>query len=96
MNLQTLLDAVDQLPPDELKQLQRHIQQRQRELQETNTDARTAEARIAAMDAAIEQFREGLSEKELSDLLAAMSFKQKNLADLHTFDWLDDLPEDEH
>lgn len=95
MDLQTLLQAVDQLPSDDLRQLKHHIEEREHQLQQDQLTDRYTELNISALKDAIAEFREGLSEQELSELLAAMSMKIVNPSDLDMYNWLDDLPEDE-
>ncbi len=70
MTLQDVLKAVDRLSPDELRA---YLDQREgtpRPLDELN-----AEARARQLDAAFEQFREGLTQAELDEMTAAMSAK---------------------
>ncbi len=73
MDLQVLLKAIDQLPPDELDRLKRRVEERQGELQ---ANAHRVAEQMAALDSAVAEFREGLSDEKLSELLAAMNVKQ--------------------
>ena len=92
MTLQELLSALDNLSPDELEKVRQHIEERDKpaERERDNPDLW-----IAKLDQAIAEFREGLSEEDLAEITTAMNSEYVNPKDLHLFDWLDDIPEDE-
>jgi predicted DNA binding protein len=94
-DMDALFRAVDELSPDEFRQVYDYVRQRQqdRSHQPSNGDA---ESRLARIHAAIDKFREGLTDDQLKLLTEAMnvgySFPMK---DLSLFDWADELPEDQ-
>lgn len=91
-NLQTILAAIEQLEPQELRQVQRRID----EYLYRRPQNEDVETRLAELHAGLAAFREGLSPQRLDDLLLAISTKYAQpTKDLEMFDWIDDLPEDE-
>lgn len=96
-DLQALFKTIEELPREELERVGQFVEQRKRQISpiqlRINEDVET---RIAALHTALAEFREGLTEGELEELLLAMSTKfalpMKNLG---LFDWIDDLPEHE-
>lgn len=66
MSLEQLLQQVDQLTEDELRQLQEHVERRRRE---------AAEARSEKLMRAFEELREGLTEEQLDMLEWALKYK---------------------
>lgn len=72
-DLQDLFHTIEQLPPDELQQLYHFVGQRFDEINGIRRAVGTPEERIAALDAAVAEFRQGLSETELIELSAAMN-----------------------
>ena len=65
-DLQTLLEAIDELPAKELKQVKKAVEKREDELlhQPNPSTQEEIEQRIAQMNAALANFREGLTEEE--------------------------------
>lgn len=92
-DLQTIFEAIDRLPPDELEQVHNHVVER-RTLQKQIAEE-SVEERIAALNEAFAEMREGLSEAELAEMIEAMNSEYISPKDLHMYDWLDELPEDE-
>jgi DNA-binding PadR family transcriptional regulator len=90
IDLQTLYRTLDQLPLDELIQIQQYIEQRRREKTQ-----QTRAARITQLRAALDEFRAGTSEEEWSLIARAMNAEHLESDDSHLFGWLDDAPEDE-
>lgn len=64
MSLEQLLHQIDQLTGDELRQLQEHIERRRRE---------AAEERVRAFDEVVAALREGLTEQEIEEIIAAIN-----------------------
>jgi septation ring formation regulator EzrA len=71
MTLQDVLKAVDQLSPDELRELRAYLDQR--EGTPHPTEELSAETRARRLDAAVEALREGLTQAELDEMTAAMN-----------------------
>jgi hypothetical protein len=84
-DLQTLYQAIDRLKPDELAQLRDYIERRR------HMDTK---ARIAALKAALAEFREGISPAQWDEMAKAMNVENVEPEDPTLFDWIDDLPED--
>jgi hypothetical protein len=92
-DLQALFEAIDHLPPDELEQVHNHVMER-RTMQKQIAEE-SVEERIAALNRAFAEMREGLSKEELAEMIEAMNSEYISPKDLQMYDWLDDLPEDE-
>lgn len=69
MTIEEIYEVVDRLPPDDLRQLGCYIERKQDE----RLSDEVIETRIAELHAGLAEFREGLSENQLNDLLQAMS-----------------------
>lgn len=93
-DLQTLFEVIDQLPPDELEQVERHIEQRRQELNQVRVNSEDVEERIAALHKATENFWEGFTEVEVEEIVAAMNDEYIEPEDPGLFAWVDQLPED--
>lgn len=65
MSIDDLLEAVDQLNPDELRQLQQRITARRQQMSPDEV--------FATLQKAFADIREGLSEEELQDMVDAMN-----------------------
>jgi hypothetical protein len=70
MDLQALKEAVDQLPADEFQELKQHVDERAQQFQQKHDDVET---RIAALDEALAEFREGLTPEEWAEISQAMN-----------------------
>lgn len=64
MTLANLLEEIDRLSEEELRQIQEHIDRRRRE---------TAQARADALMEAIDKLREGLTEEQIEEMEQAMN-----------------------
>lgn len=92
-DLQTVLDAIDRLPPDELEQVQQRLEQRrasQKHVSEEDIDER-----IGALHKAVENFWEGFTDEEVDEIVAAMNSEYIEPEDPTLFAWVEELPEDE-
>ncbi|MCB9436255.1 MAG: hypothetical protein H6673_04580 [Anaerolineales bacterium] len=78
--LDQLKQAINQLTPDELTQLQQHIDAHRQHLQHLVDDPN---AWMAQLDSAVAAIREGLSEEEIQDMTDAMNAEYVNPQDLH-------------
>ena len=67
MSLDELMKAVDRLTGEELRQLREHIDYRRR------THKFTPEERIQMLEEAADAIREGLTQKELDEMIAVMN-----------------------
>jgi hypothetical protein len=94
-DLQTVLDAIDRLPPDELEQVREHIKERRQNDNRARRLNEDVEERIAGIREALAEFREGLTAEELNDLVNAIRLGYISPKELALYDWLDDLPENE-
>lgn len=54
-----------------------------------------AQARVVAFFEAFEKLREGLSDEELETIANDMNAEYVDPDDLHLFDWLEDIPEED-
>lgn len=72
MTLNELIRAVDALSEDELAQLRDYINHRQFR-EQTNTELRPGTTDVDALIEAIDQMREGLTEQQLDEIVAAMN-----------------------
>jgi hypothetical protein len=71
MTLQDVMKAVDQLSPDELRELREYIERR--ESSPEPVPELTPAERIRRLDAAVDAIREGMTQAELDDMTAAMN-----------------------
>lgn len=97
-DLQALFREIEQLSPEEFEQLDRFIVAYRADISSARPgpEEQDIEARVAALHEALAEFRAGLSEQELNELVAAMNVDYSYpMKDLAMFDWLDDIPEDE-
>jgi hypothetical protein len=77
MDVDTLFKALDNLSPDEFERLRKYIAEREHSLKHGDSDEWEA-----ALNRAIAEFREGLSEDELQQIVAAMNTKNIDTNDL--------------
>ena len=89
--LKSLLESVDQLNPNELEQLHHYIMGKRQQL---TPDEAMLDAKIAALNEALVEFREGFSAESWAEIADAMNTKVIEPDD-SSFDWLDDVPEQE-
>jgi hypothetical protein len=68
MTLQDMMKAVEELSPDEMRQLRQQIEQIERESAQPKLD-------IAAIERVFADLREGFSEEDLDELEWAMNMK---------------------
>ncbi len=71
LTLQDVMKAVDQLSPEERRELREYLDQREsapQPAQELSPDER-----IRRMDEAVKAIREGMTQAELEDMIAAMN-----------------------
>jgi hypothetical protein len=66
MTLEQIYQAIDQLTPEELGQVLAYVEQRRREV---------ADSRANTLMQAFDSLREGLTEKQLSDIEQSINFK---------------------
>lgn len=71
LTLQDVIKAVDQLSPDERRELREYLDQRESVPQPVQE--LTPEERIRRMDEAVKAIREGMTQAELEDMIAAMN-----------------------
>lgn len=69
MNLETLLDAVDKLSPEDREQVKNHLAQQEQVRHES------AKAKIAALEDAIDDFWGDSGEEEMQPIFDAMRAK---------------------
>lgn len=69
MTLNEILKAVDELSPDERRQLRDYLDQQEQPAQEH----RAGTMDINALMRAVDEFREGLTEEELDEMIALMN-----------------------
>src|SRR5260221_14013751 len=93
--LATILQAIDQLGLDQLEQVRRHIEARRSQLEQHKPTRQEGDQKVLALQEAIAEFREGLSEEELAEIAEAMNIEYIDPDALKDFDWIDQLPEDE-
>ena len=65
-DLEAILEAIDAMPQQDIEQVQRHVVERQRQLE-------VAEAKIKAIHSIIENFWEGFSEEEVEQIIEDMN-----------------------
>ena len=65
-DLETILQAIDTLPQSAIEQVQKHVVERQRQLE-------AAEAKIKVIHSIIENFWEGFSEEEVEQIIEDMN-----------------------
>lgn len=70
MTLADVMKAVDQLSPEEIRQLRNYLDKRETQNQHQNL---SAEERIRLLDEAFDRLREGLTEAELKDITEAIN-----------------------
>jgi hypothetical protein len=73
MNLQTLLDAIDRLEPDELETVRERIEQRRGQMEIGIARGETPEERIAILNQAFAEMRAGLSSEELQEVVEVIN-----------------------
>jgi hypothetical protein len=74
MSLKEMIEAVDRLSPDEMRQLREHIEQKERETGKRELD-------IEAIEQVFADLREGFSEEDLDELEWAMNVEYIEPAD---------------
>jgi hypothetical protein len=72
-DLQTLLEAIDRLEPDELETVRERIEQRRTQMENGIARGETPEARIAILKQAFAEMRAGLSSQELQEVIEAIN-----------------------
>jgi hypothetical protein len=72
MTLNELMKAVDALSDEELRQLRDYVNQRHVHEHE-QTELRAGTMNVDALMSAVEEIREGLTEQELDEMIAAMN-----------------------
>ncbi len=90
-SLERLLEQIDRLSSDKLSLVKQHVDARYRVM----LAEETPEEKIAALDAALEHFWDGLTPTEINEVVAVMNEKNIVPDDDHLFDWVDNLPEDQ-
>ncbi len=75
-DLQALFAAIEQLPPEEFQELRRFVEERDQEQFTARGAVETPEERLAALHAALDEFRKGLSDEELREITDAMNYKR--------------------
>lgn len=97
INLEELLKQIDQLNLQDFEQVKTHVVQKRPATAEQHTKPtpQQMEEWMHQLHQAIAEFKQGLTEKELEDILWVMDYKGNNVPDIRMFDWIDDLPEDE-
>ena len=73
MDIDKLLEAVEDLSPDDLERLKTRIAER--ESKHKSAAQHTAEEWLASLEAAVAEFRGDSSEEEMREIAAAMSMK---------------------
>jgi hypothetical protein len=87
-NLQILYRTLDQLPLEELAQVQHYIEQRRQTLQHAQNNP----ARVAALQAALAEFRAGMTPSDWDVIAEAMNEEYIEPEDP---DWPNHLPKDQ-
>lgn len=93
-DLQALFAAIEQLPPEEFQELRRFVEERDQEQVTARRAIETLEERLAALHAALAEFREGLSDEEMREIADAMNYEYIDPNVLRAYDWIDEVPED--
>ena len=75
MNLQHLLQAIEELPADEFQRLRNFVEAHHEALHEIRRAKGTPEERIAALDKAFTELREGLSQEDLKEIVEVMNYE---------------------
>jgi hypothetical protein len=91
-DLQALFEMIERLEPEDVEEVRRFIEQHQPIIPPKEKDP---ELRILALQEALNEFREGLSKRELKLILEAMNIHPSQVRDLSRWAWLEDVPEDE-
>jgi len=65
-NLEAILEAIDALPQQDIEQVQKHVIERQQQLE-------AIEAKIKAIHSIIENFWDGFSEEEVEQIIEDMN-----------------------
>lgn len=65
-DLEAILEAIDALPQEDIERVQKHVAERQRQLE-------VAETKIKAIHSIIENFWEGFSEEEIEEIIEDMN-----------------------
>jgi hypothetical protein len=91
MTLSEIVERLADLSAAELDALQESIRHVRQEKVSGPADRADVEDRLARRDAALREFREGLSEDDLQKLWEAMNAHYIHpMKDLSAYDWLDD------
>ena len=93
IELEAVLESLNHLNPDELMQVRRRVQMLEQQARAPLDD--DVETRIAALNAALDNFWEGFTEEEVDEIVWAMNVEFVDPEELKTFDWLLELPENE-
>lgn len=94
IDLQTLLEAIDQLKPEELETVRMRVEQRSQALYQQRMDTEDPEAWIAGLQLAITAFRADLSPDRLTEILNDMNIGYISPKELAILEQLGEWEED--
>ena len=72
-DLQAIFEAIKELKQEEVSQLREFVTERDEQLRRINRAAGSPQERIAALRAAREQLREGISDGEMQEIATVMN-----------------------
>ncbi len=86
--LNNLYHQLDRLDREELQQVRRYIEQR---IEEPTVENESVEAKVKALQVAVENFWEGIPQEEIDEIVEAMN--SEYIEPLSKYDWLDEKDE---
>lgn len=94
-DLQTILQAIDELPAEALQQVRQQLERREGILSPTpkQRTPKEIEKLIAELDVVVAEFRAGLTPEEWDEAAKAMNEEYIEPEDSSLFGWGDEVPE---
>ena len=90
LSLKDVLEAVNQLSPQEQQRVREYIETRQKQLQVVQRTPQEIAQRAAKLDGALERFWEGIPEAEVEGIIKAMNDEYIEPEDAELFRWADE------
>lgn len=89
MDVETLIQAIDKLPPDEFEQVLQHVTQRRKGVYPPAIQE-SPEMRLAKLQEAFAEMREGMTQSELDKMVDTLNSEYVDPDDLDDEDWVKD------
>jgi hypothetical protein len=94
-DMEELFRTVDKLSPAERDALESYLMADSKTGIESVSPDEDVESKIRGIQEAVNGFMDGFSQADIDQIVWAMNHEYVDPDDLHMFDWIDELPEDE-